>query len=162
MIPKIRTLELMPTTHVLTNDEWGHMNSKSRGDDVFQGMGWVAGSASALLLISDGLALLAQQAHEQVNVTILFLALYLAPWLYVLGIVGLLFLSVWWSVRWLRGLVKPGAVSRYFAGPRRRHLETPEREGPQFLQQGVAPVAPSRSSRDSDDGNKTNNRTRVA
>jgi hypothetical protein len=128
------------------------MNSKSRGDDVFQGMGWVAGSTSALLLISDGLALLAQQAHDQVSVTILLLALYLAPWLYVLGLVGLLFLSVWWLVGWLRVLVKPGAVSRYSsAEPRSPHLERPEREGLQFLQQGVTPVVPSRSSMDSDD-----------
>ncbi len=142
MIPKTRTLTLMPTAHVLTNDEWCHMNSKTRGDDVFQGMGWVAGSTSALLFISDGLALLAQQAHEQVSVTILLLALYLAPWLYVLGLVGLLFLSVWWLVGWLRVLVKPGAVSRYSsAEPRSPHHERPEMEG----QQGVVPVALRRS-----------------
>jgi hypothetical protein len=139
------------------------MNSKTRGDDVIQGMGWVAGSASALLLISDGLALLAQQAHEQVSVTILLLALYLAPWLYVLGLVGLLFFSVWWLVGWLRVLVKQAAVNRYSsAEPRSRHLESLELEGPQFLQQGVTPVVPSGSSRDSDDRNKATSLTRVA
>jgi hypothetical protein len=139
------------------------MNIKTQGNRGIGGMGWVAGGVSALLLISDGVALMAQQAHEQVSATILLMALYLAPWFYVLGLVGLLSLSVWWLVGWLRGRVKAAAVSRYSAPePRRRHLKRPEREGIQFLQQGVAPVDPSRSCRENDDRNETTRTIRVA
>jgi hypothetical protein len=139
------------------------MNNKSRGDDLFQGMGWVVGGATALLLISDGLALLAQQASNRVSMPTLLLALYLAPWLYGLGLVGLGLLSMWQLVGWLRGWVKQATVSRYFsAEPRSRPLERPEWDGVEFLQQDVAPVVPSRSSLDSDNRNETTETSRVA
>ena len=139
------------------------MNSKTQGNAVFQGMGWVAGIASLLLFISAGLELFVQQTLGHNSVATVLQALYLAFWSYVLGLGVLLFLAVQWLVEWRRVRVKRAAMSRdAHAGPRSRRLEKPEMEGPLSFQQGVAPVVPSRSSRDSDDGNKTTNRTRVA
>lgn len=130
---------------------------------MFQGMGWIIGSVSMLFIISAGLELFAQQALRQASVATLLLALYLASWTYVLGLVGLVFLSVWWLVGWRRLRAKPAAMSRYApAEPRARRPEKPELESPQSLQQGVAPVVPSRSSRESDDRNKATSPSRVA
>lgn len=139
------------------------MNSKTRENGAFQRTGWVVGSASLLLLISAGLELFVQQTLGHDSVATVLLALSLAFWSYVLGLGVLLFLAVRWLVEWRRVRVKRTAMSSYSsAGPRRRHPEKPELRAPQYLQPGVAPVVPSRSSRDSDDGNETNNRTRVA
>lgn len=143
------------------------MNRKTRGNGVFQGIGWVVGSVSLLLIISDGLALAARQALRQevseAGVAALLLALYLASWLYVLGIVGLVLLSVWWLVGWRRVRVTGAAVSRYsLAELRRAHLEKPELEGPLSFGQGVAPVVPSRSPHKSVDENEPNSLTKVA
>ena len=111
------------------------MNSKTRGNGVFQEIGWVIGSVSLVLIISAGLALAAQQVLGQevseASVAALLLTLYLASWLYVLGIVGLVLLSVWWLVGWRRVWVTRAVMSRYS-------------QAPQFLEQGVAPVVPSR------------------
>lgn len=138
------------------------MSDKTRENGGFQRMGWVVGSVSLLLLISaGGLELFAQQTLGQASVATLLLALFLAFWSYVLGIAGLLFLSVWWLVGWLR--VKPAAMNRYApAELRSRRLEEPEPANPQFLQQGVAPVEHNRSSRESDDRNKATSPSRVA
>jgi len=140
------------------------MNSKTQGNAVFQGIGWVVGSASLLLLISAGLELFVQQTLGHNSVAIVILALLLALWSYVLGLGILLVLAVWCLVAWRRVWVKRAAMSSdSSAGPRSRHLEQPELRDPQYIQQGVAPVVPSRSSRESDDTrNETNNRTRVA
>ena len=139
------------------------MNSKTRENGAFQRTGLVVGSASLLLLISAGLELFVQQTFGHDSVATVLLALSLAFWSYVLGLGVLLFLAVRWLVEWRRVRVKRAAMSRDApAGPRSRRLEKPEMEGPLSFQQGVAPVVPSRSSRDSDDGNETNNRTRVA
>lgn len=139
------------------------MNSKTRKNGAFQRMGWGVGSASLLLLISAGLELFVRQTLGHNSVATVLLALSLAFWSYVLGLGVLLFLAVRWLVEWRRVRVKRAAMSSYSsAGPRSWHLEQPELRDPQYLQQGVAPVVPSRSSRDSDDGNETNSRTRVA
>ena len=126
---------------------------------MFQGMGWVAGITSLLLLISaGGLELFAQQTLGQTSVATILLTLFLAFWSYVLGIVGLVLSVVWWLH--VRG--KRAAMSGYAsAEPRSRRLEKPELEA-QFLEHGVAPVVPSRSSRESDDRNKAASPSRVA
>ncbi|MGH7206495.1 MAG: hypothetical protein ACREI2_09840 [Nitrospiraceae bacterium] len=126
-------------------------------------MGWVVGSVSLLLLISaGGLELFAQQTLGQASVATILLALYLASLLYVVGLVGLVVLSVWWLVGWLRVRGKRAAMSGYApAELKSRRLEK-EQEGPQFQEHGVAPVVPSRSSRESDDRNKATSPSRVA
>src|SRR5262245_19246267 len=109
------------------------MNHKPHRNSVLPGMRWVVGSISLSLLINAGaLALFAQEfGHD--NLATVLLALHMASWSYVLGIVGLVLVSVWWFVGWLRAQVKR-ARSRYFpAEPRRRHLEKAELGG--FLQQ---------------------------
>jgi hypothetical protein len=139
------------------------MNSKTRENGEFQWTGWGVGGASLLLLISAGLELFVQQTLGHNSVATVILALFLALWSYVLGLGVLLFLAMWCLVEWRRVRVKRAAMSSdSSAGPRSWHLEQPELRDPQYLQQGVAPVVPSRSLRDSDDGNETTNRTRVA
>jgi hypothetical protein len=139
------------------------MNSKTQGNAVFQRMGRVAGIASLLLLISVGLELFVQQTLGYSSAGTVILALFLAFWSYVLGLGVLLFLAMWSLVEWRRVRVTQAAMSRYApAEPRSRHLEKPELEGPLSFQQGVAPVVPSRSPKESVDENEPNNLTRVA
>jgi hypothetical protein len=88
------------------------MNRKVKRNGL-QVMGWVVGSVSLLLLLSAaGLEFSAQQRLWQENVTAALLALYLASWSYVLGLVGLVLLSIWSLVGWLRARVKQVARSR--------------------------------------------------
>jgi hypothetical protein len=140
------------------------MKRKTWANRVLQARGWVIGSAAVLLLLSaGGLTLLAQHAREQGNVVTVLLALHLAAWSYVLGIVGLVLLPVLELIAWLRMSVKPESMRRYSpVEPGRRDLEKPVMEGPQFLQQGVASVVPSRLSRQSDDRNKATSSTKAA
>lgn len=139
------------------------MNSKTQGNTVFQGMGWVAGIASLLLLIGAGLELFVQQTLGHSSVATVLLALFLAFWSYALGLGLLLFLSVRWLVRWWLVRVTRAAVSRDApVTPRSRRLEKPELEGALSFRQGVAPVVPSRSPKESVDENEPNNLTRVA
>jgi hypothetical protein len=143
------------------------MKHKTWANRVLQTRGWIIGSAAVLLLLSaGGLTLLAQHAREQSDVVTVLLALHLAAWSYVLGIVGLVLLPVLELIGWLRMPVKPESKSQYSpVEPGRRDLANPEREGPQFLQQGVASVAsvvPSRLSRQSHDRNKATSSTKVA
>jgi hypothetical protein len=132
------------------------MKRKIWANQVLPTWGWVSGSAAVLLLLcAGGLTLLAQQAQEQTNVVTGLLALYLASWSYVLGLVGLFLSVAWWLVNWRRVRLTRTTTSRYSpAEPRRRHLERPEMEGPQFPQQDVAPAVPSRLSGQSDDRSK--------
>ena len=125
------------------------MDNNTRKTGVFQ-MAWIIGSVSLLLFIgADGLALFAQQGLGQENVVTLLLALHLASWLYVLGIIGLILLPVWWFVSWWR---TQATVNRFSPTERKRwHPETPELEGPQFLQRDAAPVVTDRFPRQSDD-----------
>lgn len=137
------------------------MNSKTRGNGPFQGMGWVVVSVSMLLIISAALELFAQQALERASLATVVLALFLAFWSYILGVACLLFVSVRWLVGWRRVHVTRAAMSRYApAVPRSKRLEKPELET-ESLQQGVAPVVPSRSSKDSVEGNEATSPTRV-
>jgi hypothetical protein len=139
------------------------MNSKTQGNAVFQWMGWVAGIASLLLLISVGLELFVQQTLGYSSAGTVILALFLAFWSYVLGLGVLLFLAMWCLVEWRRVRATRAAMSRYApAESRSRRLEKPELEGPLSFQQGVAPVVPSRSPKESVDENESNNLTRVA
>ena len=83
--------------------------------------------------------------HEQDNVAIRLLVLYVASWSYALGIVGVVSSLVWWLVEWRGGQATQTALKPYFhAEPRRRYFEEPE--GPQFLPPDVA-LVPSRLSR---------------
>ena len=139
------------------------MNSKTRENGEFQRTGWIIGSASLLLLISAGLELFVQQTLGHNSVATILLALYLATWSYLLGLVGLLFLSVRRLLRWRSVRIQRAVMSQYSpAEPTSRYLEQPELRDPQYFQQGVAPVVPSRSSRESDDRNKATSPSRVA
>jgi len=132
------------------------MTSKTRATSTFQRAAWVV--VSLLLLISAGLPLFARQALGQVSVATILLALYLATWSYLLGLVGLLFLSVRCLVNWRRV-----RLTRTTMSPRSEGLEEPEPEGSQFLEHdGVSPIVPSRLSRHSNDLNKGTSSTRVA
>jgi hypothetical protein len=110
------------------------MNSKTQGNAVFQGIGWVVGIASLLLLISAGLELFVQQTLGHNSVATVLLALFLGFWSYVLGLGLLLFLSVWWLWKW-RSLRIQQAVMREHppAEPSRRPVENPVLADPQFL-----------------------------
>ena len=139
------------------------MNSKTRANGEFQWTGWVVGGAGLLLLLSAGLELFVHHTFGRHSVATVLLALSLAVWSYVLGLGVLLVFAVWWLVEWRCVWVKRAARnSDASAGSRSRRPENLEFRAPQYPQQGMAPVVPSRSSRESEDGNKTNNRTRVA
>lgn len=140
------------------------MKSKTWANRVVQSSEWVLGGTVALPLISaGGLALLAQHAREQANVTTLLLAIHLGFWSYVLGLIGLFLSLAWWLVSRRRFQVARSARSRYSpAEPTRRHLATFKPEHSYVLQQGLAPIAPGRSSMEIEDKDRSNSRTRVA
>lgn len=116
---------------------------------MFQGMGWVVGSASLLLLISAGLHLFVQQTLWHRSVATVLLALALAFWAFVLGLGIILFRAVWGLVAWRRRWVKRAAMNRYSSAP-------------QVLEHGVTPIVPSRSSTSSVDRTNVPSSTRVA
>lgn len=110
------------------------MNRKTRGNGVFQGMGWMIGSVSLLFLISVGLELFVRQAFRQANIATILLALSLASWSYVLGLVGMIFLTVWWFLRWRSVRIKRAVMREYPpAEPSRRPVENPVLADDQFL-----------------------------
>jgi hypothetical protein len=127
-------------------------------------MGWMIGSASLLFLASAGLELFVQQTFRQDSVATILLALALASWLKVLGLGGLLILSIWGFMKLSLGGTKRAASSRHSsAGSSSRDLEQPDlREAEYLSSRGVAPVVPRRSSREREDRNETNTRTKVA
>lgn len=67
----------------------------------FQGIRWVAGNVSLLLLLTAGLQLFAHQTLRHSSAATIILALVLATWSYVLGLGLVLFLSVGWLIEWL-------------------------------------------------------------
>jgi len=139
------------------------MNSKTRENGEFQWTGWVVGGASLLLLISAGLELFVQQTLGHNDVATVILALYLALWSYVLGLGVLLILAMWCLVEWRRVRIKRAAMSRYSpAESRSQRLEKLELGDHQFIEKGVAPLVPSRSSRESEDRNKATSPSKVA
>jgi hypothetical protein len=110
------------------------MNRKTRENGLFQGMGWMIGTVSLLFLISAGLELFVRQTFRQASVATILLALSLARWFYVLGSGGLIFLTVWWLLKW-RSLRIQRAVMREQppAEPSLRPVENPVLADPQFL-----------------------------
>ena len=139
------------------------MKSTTRENGAFQWTAWVVGSASLLLLLSAGLELFVQRTLGQSSVAIVILNLFLALWSYVLGLGLLFFLSLWCLVRVRRVRLARAAMSRYPATESRNQgIEKPAMRDPQYPQRGMAPTVPSRSSRESDDGNETSSFTRVA
>jgi hypothetical protein len=110
------------------------MNRKTRENGLFQGMGWMIGTVSLLFLISAGLELFVRQTFRQASVATILLALSLARWSYVLGSGGLIFLTLWWLLKW-RSLRIQRAVMREQppAEPNRRPVENPVLADPQFL-----------------------------
>ena len=122
------------------------MNIITQDDGRIRGIGWLAGSTGTMLLISLGLELLAHQIFGQTDVSTLLLALYLAFWSSVLGVVGFLVLSIKWLVERRRPRADRGA----------------DLENHQCIELGVAPVAPSRLAMESTDTDKSRNFNRVA
>lgn len=125
------------------------MKSKIRGNILFQPMGWVLATVSILLLVAaGGLALFAEQAREQAGVATLLLALFLASWSYVLGIVGLILFPVSWLVA-SRMQLKQAAMIKFSRTPETRVLEAD-----QFPDPGATIDGPNRSTRHGRDGNQ--------
>ena len=69
-------------------------NNNNTRDRGIRGLGWFAGVVGALLLVGLALELLAHQVFGPTDVATLLLAVYLAGWFSILGIVGFLILSV--------------------------------------------------------------------
>jgi hypothetical protein len=139
------------------------MNIPTKDDGEIRGIGWLAGSTGTLLLISIGLELLAHQVFGKTDVATLLWALYLAFWSCVLGIVGFLILSISWLMDWWCVRTNRVAMSRNSTTePRQQDLEKPMLEAPQFLQPGMASLAPSPPSRESDEKDTPKSFTRVA
>ena len=140
------------------------MTNKTQGNGGFRRVGWVIGGLSLLFIVgAGGLEFFVQQAFRQASAATILLALFLASLLYVVGLVGMVVLTVWWLMNRRRVPVTQAAMSRYSpAEPRSRGLDKPQLEDPQFPQQGVAPVVPSLSPSDRDDRNKATTPSRVA
>ena len=139
------------------------MNIITLGDGEIRGVGWLVGGTGTFLLISLGLELLAHQIFGQTDMATLLLALYLAFWSLGLGIVGFLMLSIrwlggWWHVRANRVVTSRDSTIK----PRQKHLEEPKQGCPQFLEQGLAPAARIRPSKESNDKDAPKSFTRVA
>ena len=71
-------------------------NPRDRG---IREIGWFGGAVGALLLAGLVLELLAHQMFGPTDLATLLLALYLAGWFSILGIVGFLILSLVWLLR---------------------------------------------------------------
>ena len=110
------------------------MNRKTRENGVFQGMGWMIGSVSLLFFISAGLELFVRQTFRQASVATILLALSLARWSYVLGSGGLIFLTVWWLLKWRSVQIQRAVMREHPAAePSRRPVENPVLAAPRFL-----------------------------
>ena len=77
------------------------IKSTTQRNGRFQGIRWVAGNVSLLLLLTAGLQLFAHQTLMHSSAATIILALVLATWSYVLGLGLVLFLSVGWLIEWL-------------------------------------------------------------
>ena len=110
------------------------MNRKTRENVVFRGMGWMIGSVSILFLMSVGLELFVRQAFRQADFATILLALTLASWSFVLGLVGLIFLTVWWLSSWRSARIKQAVVSQDSpAEPSRQPFDNPGWNGPEGM-----------------------------
>ena len=121
------------------------MNVNTQRERGRQRIGWPAGLVGGLLLLSVGLQLLAQPVFGLTDVATLILSLYLGFWTYVLGMIGVLFLSAKWVVDWRRVRLTQTTMRRSTpAELRNEGLETLEREGPQILEHDDVSPMPSR------------------
>jgi hypothetical protein len=114
-----------------------------------------------LFVFSAALELVAQHPSERASVGSMLLAVYLGFWSYVLGIVGLLLLSV----RWIQGRLRKRGARAAMSGsspgePPSRDLVKPAPEA-QPPDQSVLSGGSTRSTRETD-GNKTTSRAKVA
>lgn len=124
-------------------------------------MEWVLGSAGIFFVSSAGLRLFAQHATGRSGMGTVLLALYLAFWSYVLGIVCLVYLSVRWVQWWLRMRETRAAMSGSSAVEvMSRSLERPDLEA-QCVEESVASGASIQSTRETD-GPETTGHARVA
>ena len=78
------------------------MTTKTQRDARTREIGWLAGMVGGLLLIGLGLELLAHQTFGQTDMATFLLAVYLAVWFSVLGIVGFVILAITWLISWWR------------------------------------------------------------
>ena len=124
------------------------MNSHTQGQGGTPRIGWPAGTVGGFLLASAGLELLAHQMFGETDVDTLLWALYVGFWTYVLGLVGVLALSVRWLVDWRRDRADRKALSRL--SPAEASLRYPSQAHRQGLVLG------------SDEGHEADSRTRVA
>ena len=139
------------------------MSRTIRENEVSHGMEWVLGSAGTLLVVSAGLELVVRLTFEHFSLTTVLLALSLAAWSFVLGMSGLVLISVWWLVGWMRERGNQGPLSRDASAESRSYrFEKPELEGHQMLQHDPAPRVPSRSPSESSARDETPSSRRVA
>jgi hypothetical protein len=139
------------------------MKRKTGTNHVFHTREWAIGSAAVLFLLgAGGLTLLAQYTREQANVVAELLALHLASWSYVLGIVGLLLLPVLELIDWLRMRVKRAAIRRYSSAEPRRRAEKLKLESVQSTRQSVGPPLANSSSRMGNEEDENISLNRVA
>ncbi len=66
---------------------------------VLKGFGWEIGIVTGLLLLSTALALFGSNLALDVDFAGTMRALYLAAWSYILGLVGVVAITVWTLVR---------------------------------------------------------------
>lgn len=94
------------------------MTATTQRNTRTKGIGWLAGTVGGLLLISLGLELLAHQTFGQTDVATLLLAVYLAFWFSMLGILGFVLLAIAWLVTPKRRLAGSVADPDDYACPR--------------------------------------------
>lgn len=91
------------------------------------------------------LELFVQQILDQITLPTALLALYLSAWFVVLGVLGLVLLSLWWLVGWTRVRGEQAAMSRYaVVESSSLRLERQEPESRGILQYGAAFIIPRR------------------
>ena len=134
------------------------MNSMTRENGVFRGIGWLVGSAIVLLFTSAGLTLLGNRALGHTDVSTVLLLFHFAAWSYVVGVLGLVFPSVSWL---LLGMTRR-AVRRTPAEWSDRRPEHSELDAHQFLEHGVAKGIANRSARAGREEKEATSLTRVA
>lgn len=93
---ELRTVRAVAQKRMMIMETRNNNNPRDRG---IRGIGWFGGVVGALLLAGLVLELLAHQMFGPTDVATLLLALYLAGWLSILGIVGFLILSLAWLLR---------------------------------------------------------------
>ena len=135
---------------------WWFMPINARRDRGIQGIGWLAAGAGASLVISVGLELFAHQLFGQTSLATFILAIYLGFWSCVLGIFGVLILSLRWLLEWRRERGNRAAITRY--APAEPRLRRPTKPG----LKDAHVFAPSRSSTDIEAKDQSNSCTRVA